>query len=305
MATLPVEPLSDVEKEGLLFTREEEKLARDVYTVLAAKWGQRAFTAIAAAEQQHMDAVAFLLTRYELADPAAGKAPGVFANARLQALYVSLVEKGSVSLVEAFVVGATIEDLDLADVEELIADADNLDVDTVMQNLAKGSRNHLRSFVALLAAAGATYVPQFLSPEEYAGDHLDAGRTARRLRRRRPPRRRDPRWPVRRPGGCCRPGTQGTRGGPGKLEWPGSGQRLGDLRRHGLGEHRGKRHRERTGDRIGKRRRPLTRPRKRKGPLPRSGRREPPVPFVRRGRARRRAQVLSLSRRIRHRLGTR
>ena len=168
MATLPVEPLSDVEKEGLLFTREEEKLARDVYTVLAARWGQRAFTAIAAAEQQHMDAVAFLLTRYELADPAAGKAPGVFSNARLQALYVSLVEKGSVSLVEAFVVGATIEDLDLADVEELIADADNVDVDTVMQNLAKGSRNHLRSYVALLAASGVTYVPQFLNPAEYA-----------------------------------------------------------------------------------------------------------------------------------------
>lgn len=134
MATLPVEPLAGVEKEGILFAREEEKVARDVYTVLGAKWGQRAFTAIAAAEQQHLDAVAFLLTRYELADPAAGKAPGVFANARLQALYVSLVEKGSVSLVEAFVVGAMIEDLDLADVEELLADADNIDIDTVMQN---------------------------------------------------------------------------------------------------------------------------------------------------------------------------
>ena len=168
MATLPVAPLSDVEKEGLLFTREEEKLARDVYTALAAKWGQRAFTAIAAAEQQHMDAVAFLLTRYELADPAAGKAPGVFANARLQALYVTLVEKGSLGLVDAFAVGATIEDLDLADVEELIEDADNVDVDTVMQNLAKGSRNHLRSFVALLANSAVTYVPQFLSAAEYA-----------------------------------------------------------------------------------------------------------------------------------------
>jgi hypothetical protein len=169
MATLPVEPLSDVEKEGLLFTREEEKLARDVYAALAAKWGQRAFTAIAAAEQQHMDTVAFLLSRYALADPAAGKAPGVFSNARLQALYVSLLEKGSVSLVEAFAVGATIEDLDLADVEKLLADADSIDLDTVMQNLAKGSRNHLRSFVALLTASGVTYVPQFLSPEEYAG----------------------------------------------------------------------------------------------------------------------------------------
>lgn len=167
MATLPIEPLSDAEKEGLLFTREEEKLARDVYVALAAKWGHRVFTNIAAAEQQHMDAVLFLLERYELADPAAGKAPGQFADARLAALYVALVEKGSLGLVDAFTVGATIEDLDLADVGKLLADADNLDVDTLTQNLAKGSRNHLRSFVGLLASSGATYTPQYLDPAVY------------------------------------------------------------------------------------------------------------------------------------------
>lgn len=167
LATLPVEPLSEVERDGLLFTREEEKLARDVYVAMAAKWGHRVFTNIAAAEQQHMDAVLFLLERYELADPAEGLAPGVFANERLQALYVSLVEKGNLSLVDALAVGATIEDLDLADVGDLLEDADNVDVDTLMQNLAKGSRNHLRSFVALLTAAGAAYEPLYLDAETY------------------------------------------------------------------------------------------------------------------------------------------
>jgi len=167
LATLPVEPLSDAEKAGLLFTREEEKLARDVYVAMAAKWGDRAFTNIAASEQQHMDAVLFLLQRYGLADPAAGNAPGVFANERLAALYVALVEKGSASLVGALTAGATIEDLDLADVEDLLAAADNVDVDTVMQNLAKGSRNHLRSFVSLLEAQGASYVPQYIDTAEY------------------------------------------------------------------------------------------------------------------------------------------
>jgi len=167
LATLPVEPLSDVEKEGLLFTREEEKLARDVYVAMAAKWGHRVFTNIAAAEQRHMDAVLFLLERYELADPAEGKAPGAFENEQLGALYVSLVERGTASLVDAFAVGATIEDLDLADVGELLEDADNVDVDTLTQNLAKGSRNHLRSFVALLGAAGATYAPVYLDAATY------------------------------------------------------------------------------------------------------------------------------------------
>ncbi|HMM34411.1 MAG TPA: DUF2202 domain-containing protein [Thermoanaerobaculia bacterium] len=167
MATLPVEPLSEAEKEGLLFLREEEKLARDVYVALAAKWGHRVFTNIAAAEQQHMDAVLFPLERYALADPAAGKAPGAFADERLAALYVALVEKGSLGLVDAFTVGATIEDLDLAGVEDLLEDADNVDVDTLTQNLAKGSRNHLRSFAALLANAGAAYAPVSLDAAEY------------------------------------------------------------------------------------------------------------------------------------------
>jgi hypothetical protein len=167
LATLPVEPLSEVEQDGLLFTREEEKLARDVYVAMAATWGHRVFTNIAAAEQRHMDAVLFLLERYGLADPAEGLAPGVFANERLQALYVSLVEKGNLSLVDALAVGATIEDLDLADVGDLLEDADNADVDTLMQNLAKGSRNHLRSFVTLLTAAGATYEPLYLDAATY------------------------------------------------------------------------------------------------------------------------------------------
>lgn len=167
MSGLPVEPLSDAEKAGLLFTREEEKLARDVYVALAAKWGHRAFTNVAAAEQQHTDAVLFLLQRYDLADPAAGQAPGSFSDARLAALYVSLVEKGSSSLADAFAVGATVEDLDLSDVGELLEDADNLDVDTLAQNLAKGSRNHLRSFAGLLEDEGVAYAPQFLDAAEY------------------------------------------------------------------------------------------------------------------------------------------
>ena len=44
---------------------------------------------------------------------------------------------------------------------------DNEDIQTVYQNLQKGSRNHLRSFISLLEANGLTYVPQFLSQGEF------------------------------------------------------------------------------------------------------------------------------------------
>ncbi|MBK8597972.1 MAG: DUF2202 domain-containing protein, partial [Holophagales bacterium] len=145
VASLPKEAPSAAETEQILFLREEEKLARDVYRALFAANGDRSFANIAGAEQRHMDEVKLLLDRYALADPAA-TAAGEFRNARLASLYTDLVARGKVSLVEALKVGATIEDLDLSDVDKALQVSDNRDIDAVMQNLAKGSRNHLRAF---------------------------------------------------------------------------------------------------------------------------------------------------------------
>jgi hypothetical protein len=93
---------------------------------------------------------------------------GEFKNARLASLYTDLVARGKTSLVEALKVGATIEDLDLADVDKALDASDNRDIDAVMQNLAKGSRNHLRAFSSRLTALGATYTAQYLPAEEIA-----------------------------------------------------------------------------------------------------------------------------------------
>ena len=49
--------LTDQEKEDLLFIREDEKLARDIYNIMFAKWGTPIFDRIAISEQRHMDAV--------------------------------------------------------------------------------------------------------------------------------------------------------------------------------------------------------------------------------------------------------
>ncbi len=165
---LPKEALGSGETALLAYVREEEKLARDVYRALFAANGDRAFANIAAAEQRHMDDVKLLLDRYGLADPAGTTAPGEFKEPRLAALYVDLVARGKASLVEALKVGATIEDLDLADVGRGLEASDNRDVDAVMQNLAKGSRNHLRAFSSRLAALGSSAAAQYLAADEVA-----------------------------------------------------------------------------------------------------------------------------------------
>jgi hypothetical protein len=167
LATLPVEQVSTDEIAGLLFTREEEKLARDVYTELYAKWNLRIFRNIARSEQSHMDAVQLMIDRYEIADPSAGLPAGSFFDVHLQLLYDELVAKGSLSIVDALTVGAAIEDLDVSDVTALLESSDNVDLDTVYQNLAKGSRNHLRAFVDNLAVMEVTYVPAYLDQETF------------------------------------------------------------------------------------------------------------------------------------------
>lgn len=167
VSDLPYEELSEAEVNELIQMRQEEKLARDVYLTLYEKWGLRIFSNIAQSEQTHMDAVKVLLDKYGLEDPVADNTIGTFKDDEFTELYNSLVEKGNVSLVDALIVGATIEDLDIKDLEDEIAVTDNQDIKTVFQNLMKGSRNHMRSFYRLIVANGATYTPQYISQEEF------------------------------------------------------------------------------------------------------------------------------------------
>jgi hypothetical protein len=165
VSALPYQDVDESEKTDLMYMREEEKLAHDVYLTLYNKWKHRAFSNIARSEQQHTDAIKSLLDKYALEDPYINT-PGVFGNEELQTLYDELVAAGSVSLIEAFRVGATIEDLDIYDLKDAVSATDNSDIRTVYRNLTKGSENHLRTFVSQLARYGETYQAQYLSEEE-------------------------------------------------------------------------------------------------------------------------------------------
>ncbi len=165
----PFEPLSTKELPDLTFSREEEKLARDVYLSLYQKWGMKILKKVYRSERDHMKAVAVMLEKYELDDPVGDNAVGVFADEALGSLYQDLVTAGSQSRVEALKVGVFIEEMNIADLHRMLRRADNLDADILYQNLAKGSRNHLRAFYRVLTKRGADYEPiQFLSEETFA-----------------------------------------------------------------------------------------------------------------------------------------
>jgi len=158
--------LTTAETSALLYMREEEKLARDVYTTLGAKWKLQIFSNIKAAEQKHMDALLKVINLYGLKDPVVSDKVGAFTNKHLGDLYTSLVAKGKKSVIDALQVGMTIEDVDIFDLNKLLATATNDHLKMVSYNLVKGSRNHMRSFWKTLKANGGTYAAQFLTQAE-------------------------------------------------------------------------------------------------------------------------------------------
>ncbi len=176
LLNIPPGELSEEGMESILYMREEEKLARDVYLYLYDKWGLQIFQNIARSEQQHMDMVKTLIDRYGLEDPA--KERGVFTNPDLQELYNELIQRGSQSPEEALKVGALIEEVDIKDLKEWLSKVDNADIIQVYENLMRGSRNHLRAFTSVLKQYGITYQPQVLSVEEYTsiiGGEMETG----------------------------------------------------------------------------------------------------------------------------------
>jgi hypothetical protein len=158
-----IEGLSAEEIDDLLYMREEEKLARDVYITLYGKWGSSIFNNISNAEQRHMDTMLTMIEKYELRDPVTDNSVGAFVDAGLSNLYHELVAKGDASLLAALYVGALIEEIDILDLREAIKESDHNDLIQAYENLLKGSESHLRAFVAQIESQGDDYKAQEMS----------------------------------------------------------------------------------------------------------------------------------------------
>ncbi len=141
--------LTSVEADSILFMKQEEKVARDVYQVLYQKWRHVTFANIAVSEQRHMNAVDNLIARYRLTDTTPAEA-GKFSIPELQALYDQLVALGSKSLEDALAVGVLIEETDIADLQAALKATRERPIRNVFSNLLEGSYNHLAAFTRAL-----------------------------------------------------------------------------------------------------------------------------------------------------------
>ncbi len=165
--SLPSEALSFGERQALIYMREEEYLACDVYTTLSKLYAKPIFSNISYSESRHTDLIQSLLEKYKIEDPAANHETGKFTNPRLQFLYNKLVENGAMSLLDGLIAGATIEDLDIFDLKNYLNSIDNQDIILVFNSLMRASRNHMRAFNNNIVSMDDKYTPQYLTQDEF------------------------------------------------------------------------------------------------------------------------------------------
>ena len=162
-----VKNLTELEVHHLLYMREEEKMARDVYLTFYSKFGNKIFLNIANSEQVHTDKIGDLLEKYGISDPTTDDTIGVYSDQIFIDLFNQLINTGLESELDALMVGGLIEEIDIFDIQHSIADTSHLDIINVYENLMKGSRNHFRSFASVIESlTDQPYTAQFLSQEE-------------------------------------------------------------------------------------------------------------------------------------------
>lgn len=158
------------EQSHLIFMREEEKLARDVYLTLGTMYPDSdIFGKIDDSEQTHTTAVKAMIEKYGLEDPNTNDNIGAFTGEDYGWYFTEkfnlLVERASISELEALYVGAFIEELDMMDINQcpmVIVETDNgiddvsecgkiytdnADVINLYTSLLDGSDSHLAGYV--------------------------------------------------------------------------------------------------------------------------------------------------------------
>lgn len=96
-----------------------------------------------------MDAVDSLIVRNGLTDTTPEE-PGRFSIPDLQTLHDQLVAQGSRSLTDALQVGVLVEETDIADLKEALANAQDAALQRVFGNLLRASGQHLAAFQTAL-----------------------------------------------------------------------------------------------------------------------------------------------------------
>jgi hypothetical protein len=143
--------LTAAQRTELARLAEEEKLNHDLYTAFTKAYGLPVFENLAAAEANHLQALRTLMDRYDIADPTAGKAAGVFASATVQAGYDRLLAQGKAGQQAALRAARAVEQNAIASYGEAIDGLNAPAAERVYSNLRATETRHLAAINTWLA----------------------------------------------------------------------------------------------------------------------------------------------------------
>ncbi len=158
----PYGKLNQTEQDSIIQMVHWEKLFESVQNQFYQQWQHEVFKNIPQNEAKHSKALGALLTKYKLT-------PVNTDNTSLTQLQEDWITQGNTSLVAALTVGAIMEDKYLLELQNALSNkaVDNFDIQFVYQNLAKGSRNHLRTLVSVLKEQQVEYQAHYLTPANF------------------------------------------------------------------------------------------------------------------------------------------
>ena len=143
--------LTEVQAETLIAMIEEERMAGDVYELLAEQTGLIVFDRIAASEDRHHDTLVMLAQAADIDLSAISGLPaGQYADDELQSLYDSLIAQAGSSKQAALEVGIQIETLDIADLQAALVEVVGTPLWTAYSHLLEGSQHHLAALDGLI-----------------------------------------------------------------------------------------------------------------------------------------------------------
>jgi hypothetical protein len=164
---IPQAPLNDTERQDILYLQESEKLEHDLYAKFAQQFSSvPVFANLEQASGAYTKADDVILQRYGITSPEQA-ALGKFMNQKLQNLYTTWANDGSMSAISALKAAATSEDMHIADLNAAIGRTDNNDVIFIYRQELAFSRNNLRALSQWITSFGATYTPTYITPAYY------------------------------------------------------------------------------------------------------------------------------------------
>lgn len=161
--------LTTLEIKNLLNINEGEKLSRDVYTKMSSLWNDELFVSLREQEEEHKKEIETLLTRYLLGSYVSLGAEGEFNSADTKQLYLEIITEGELSIINALTVSAKTEELEIRDLRIAQSLSQRADILGIYQKLESHSKENLKLINQhLIDQTGTSYLPKFLTTEEFA-----------------------------------------------------------------------------------------------------------------------------------------